>query len=143
MSNKIKLNVEIEAPQWFLDLVGKALKGADVTEDKAGKALAKPAGAAVAGKPTLAKPAAKKPAKAAPAEEEEDDGGFGEPSGSGDDKTLDDVKVALQRYAAQEGKPAAVELLKTYSTNNMNKLKPEQFGEIVAEIEGLLEEQAA
>lgn len=99
-------------------------------------AAAKPAAKAAA---PAAKPAAKKPApKAAP--EPEDDGGFGgdDDNGETDEKTLDDVKVALQRLSKQDGKDAAMELLKKYGVSNINKLDEGDFGPLVEEAESML-----
>lgn len=113
-----------------------AAQGGEVAEAPAKPAKAAPAKAA----PAKAAPAKGK-AKAAPVEEEEeDDGGFGgeEEEGEAEDITLDDVKVALQRYAKAEGKPAAMEILKKYGVSNIAKLDEGDFGPIVEEIEGLL-----
>lgn len=91
-----------------------------------------------------AKPAAK-PAKAAkpepePSDEEEEDGGFGNEEGDKTAVSLDDVKVVLGRYAAKEGKPAAMKILENYGVQNVNKLDAGDWGPLVEEVESLLEE---
>lgn len=137
-NNKIKLTVEIEAPQWFLDL---AQKVAGVEAEVVEEVVKKPAPKVPAKPVAPAKPAvpAKAPAKPAPkkaeAVEEDEGGGFGDEA-----KTLDDVKAAMGRYAKTFGKPAAMEFLAQYGTNNINKLTEDQYGELCAAADEALEE---
>lgn len=50
--------------------------------------------------------------------------------------TLDEVRNALKAYAAIEGNPAAIELLKSFGTESISGLKPEKYAEFIAKAKG-------
>lgn len=140
LENAIQNLVEAVQANTEALLANTEAQGGEVVEAAPAKAPAKAAAPAKA--PAKAAAPVKGKAKPAPVveeEEEEEDGGFGGGEETAE-YTLDDVKVALQRYAATQGKPAAMEMLKKYGVSNIAKLDEGDYGALVEEVEAELAE---